>query len=659
MAYNGSQSIGTFYGYADGSRYGKYTPCILTWSDVTRSGDTVTVKDLTLTMTHEGSGWTTYRFACKGSITGTTTTTYANNYTLKAYEPSKESNPATIKVNFGNISVKTLQTTVSCYIELASTKGSTSWTNFASTNTKKTFNISCPPANPTYKTQPSITNIEETSFVLNSGTTDIDSKFYYQEDGTNEWILFSGTTAKISNKKPNQSYKYNFKAINSLSSDYVTNGNSVSVKTYNYPYITNISASNMIADLTTQTVTIYNPLKRKVRIVAKDALAGEDSTLYEKKDFTGTQDMFTLKTIDVSEAIPSDGFVGQMQYYCQYGSQAILATKSGTIEIKPENCKPAWKENSTIETIFTYKDGDPNIVAMTKKDEDDTEVTLIQRFSKLYYGVNFIDAPAISNYNAEIKKYYISIDGTEFQEVETSLATPEKRAQIKIDGTLSDHQIDAHTNAISIRIKAIDSRGLETPFLQKSIPVYQYNEPSGAIAAYRKGGYGDTIVLQVSPVWGVNQTKNAGKISYTYKEGGNEAIPEQEIEEKVVTTKSLELDNLSNDSIFTFYVKFQDSLGVITQLDPIVVGLGKPILFIDSEQNGVGINCFPEGQGLFVDGKATLNGETKVKGSIEIDGNLILKNGFSLIGTHRNQIYEKNGGTEKRTGWFFDEGGNQ
>ena len=659
MAYNGSQSIGTFYGYADESRYGKYNPCTLTWSDVTRSGDTVTVKDLTLTMTHEGSGWTTYRFACKGSITGTTTTTYANNYTLKAYEPSKESNPATIKVNFGNISVKTLQTTVSCYIELASTKGSTSWTNFASTNTKKTFNISCPPANPTYKTQPSITNIEETSFVLNSGTTDIDSKFYYQEDGTNEWILFSGTTAKISNKKPNQSYKYHFKAINSLSNDYVTNGNSVSIKTYNYPYITNISASNMIADLTTQTITIYNPLKRNVRIVAKDALAGEDSTLYEKKDFTGTQDTFTLKTLDVSKAIPSDGFFGQVQYYCQYGSQTILATKTGTIEIKPENCKPTWKEDSTIETILSYKDGNVDIVNMTKKDEDDTEVTLIQRFSQLYYGVNFIDAPAISNYNAVISKYYISIDGTDFQEIETSLSEPEQRAQIMIDGTKQDHQIDAHTNAISIRIKAVDSRGLETPYLQKSIPVYQYAAPAGAISAYRKGGYGDTIVLQMSPVWGINQTKNAGKAFYSYKQGGNDPIKEIETEENIITTKSIDLGGLSNDAIFTFYVKFKDSLGVTTQLDPIVVGLGKPILFIDSEQNGVGINCFPEGQGLYVDGKATLKGETKIEGSIEIDGNLILNNGYSLIGTHRNQLYTQSGTSAKRTGWFFDEGGNK
>ena len=652
MALTGSFNVGTFYGYETGARYGEYNPCTVSWTDVTRDKDTITIHNLTLTMKHVGTGWTTYRFACTGSVKGTTTATFANNYTLKAYDSNTSSNPATITKNFGNVSVKTLGTSVSCTMTIASTKGSTSWN--VHTSVSKTGSITCPSAYPTYTTQPSITNIQETSLVLKKGETDLVSDYYYKKSGDNSWTKFTSDTVTISNLEPGKSYTFNFQARNAQDTSLTKDGNSATGTTYVYPYITGIKHDNMIADETTQTVSVYNPLKRTITIVVREKDSTQGENILHQKSITGDQYSFTLSTAVASSAIQSTVFEGNVEYFCKYDTQAVAAVKSGKLTIKAENCRPTWAEGTTMDNLLSYKDGNQLIVEMTKKTEAPNEVILIQRFSQLYYGVDFEGFPAISNYFAEVNDYFISIDGAEFQKIETSSSEPLTRAQIKQGDSFIDHTISEHANSVSIRIKGRDTRGLETNILQKSIPVYQYNSPAGVASAYRQGGYGDTIVLQVVPVWGINQVKNAGTARYSYKEGGNAETAAVTITD---FTEPKILPNLSNDSIFTFNVTLIDSLGVETQLDPIVVGLGKPILFIDSEQNGVGVNCFPMGSGLHVDGKTSLKGDTSIEGTLNIDGNVTVK-GYALLGMHRNQIYEKENGTIKRTGWFYDEGGN-
>lgn len=652
MALKGSFNVGTFYGYATGARYGEYNPCTVSWTDVTRDKDTITIHNLTLTMKHVGTGWTSYRFACTGKVTGTTTATFANNYTLKAYNGNTTSNPDTITKNFGNVSVKTLGTSVSCTMTIASTKGSTSWN--VHTSVSKTGSITCPSAYPTYTTQPSITNIQETSLVLKKGVTDLVSDYYYKKSGESTWTKFTTDTVTISGLEPGKSYTFDFQARNTQDTSLTKNGNSATAKTYLYPYITERKYENMVADETTQTISVYNPLKRTVSIIMREKNATQGENILYQKDITGDQHSFNLSTTVASSAIASNSFEGEVEYFCKYDTQAIAATIDGNITIKAENCKPIWANGTTIENLLSYKDGNELIVNMTKDEENPNEVKLIQRFSQLYYGVDFENFPATSNYFAEVNEYFISIDGSEFQKIETSSSEPLTRAQVKQEDNFVDHVISEHANAVSIRIKGRDTRGLETNILQKSIPVYQYNSPAGVASAYRQGGYGDTIVLQIVPVWGINQVKNAGTARYSYKEGGNTETAAVTISD---FTEPKILPNLSNDSIFTFNVTLIDSLGVETQLDPIVVGLGKPILFIDSEQNGVGVNCFPIGSGLHVDGKTSLKGDTLIEGTLNIDGNVTVK-GYALLGMHRNQIYEKENGTIKRTGWFYDEGGN-
>lgn len=630
----GSKSLGTFYGYADGSRYGKYSPCVLSWSDVTRDGTKVTVKSLTLTMTHATTGWSAYRFACKGSITGSSSQTYANNYTLKEYQSSGSGNPDTIEKNFGDITVTSLGTTVSCYIEIASTGGSTSWSNFKSTNLKVTFDISCPPANPTYTTKPSITEINETDFILNRGVTNITSKYYYKRSSDTTWTEMTSATQKITGLTANTSYTYDFKAANAQDLKLETSGGSVTVKTYQYPYITAISQEELAAG-GEQVITLHNPKNREVMIyMEKVALEGETEKTYIHEASTSQSTYsFTLSNEEACEFVGFDQTEGNAIYYCRYNELEPLETIPGSYKINIEQSKPSWADMS-VEKLILYKDGNATTVAVT---EDDS--TLIQGHSQLYYGINYNTYSAISNHYSSIVEYKVSINGGEFKVLNTSSETAEINA---------DFKIPSDANSISIRVKAKDARDLETPVVTRTIPVTKYVLPSGSVSVARQGGYGNTIILKVTPIWGIS-TKNAGTGTYTYQKDGGTGTTEN----ISVFGQDILLTDKSNDSVFTFTVELIDKLGGKKTLPTATVGIGQPILFIDSEQTGVGVNCFPNGKGLYVKGNTNLNGATNIEGEMNVNGSATI-NGFLVSATHRNQTFERDG--ESRSGWFYNGG---
>ena len=81
-----SQYLGTFYGYSNGSAYGRYN-CTLYWDNVTRSGTKVTMNNARVVMTKTDTDkYTVNRFAGCASINGTSihynTTFYFCGYFL-------------------------------------------------------------------------------------------------------------------------------------------------------------------------------------------------------------------------------------------------------------------------------------------------------------------------------------------------------------------------------------------------------------------------------------------------------------------------------------------------------------------------------------------------------------------------------------------------
>ena len=623
-----SQYLGTFYGYSNGSAYGRYN-CTLYWDNITRSGTKVTMNNARVVMTKTDTDkYTINRFAGCASINGTS---IHYNTTLKAYQTQS---PNSITFTIGSPSTTTTGTSFNFYVAIASTGGSSSWGNFQATPLEWSGSISCPSANPTYITKPTITNIQETSLVINRGTTDISSKFYYKRSGTTTWIELTATNTTISSLTANTSYTFDFKVANATDASLTTTTDSITAKTIQFPYIKTVGVENVIIG-SMQTLTLHNPLGRKVEILMTNGT--QDGTIIYSNTTTGTSHSFTVPIEAACAAIGNSSTIGSAVYYCKY-LENIIQTKTGTYQTTESLFRPSWTSN--INEIFTYKDGNEDFVNTITKDNQ----ILVQEYSQLFYGVNYNDFPAIASYNSPIKTYQISINNEDFIEIPASSTEP---------NTDSGLIMPADARNITIAVRAIDSRGYKSNILTTTLNVQPYNAPQGSIEVYREGGYGTTVHLIIHPVWGIN-SNNIGTATYAFGKNGG-------VIGTTTSTSSFDtiipLANFDNEASFTFEVILTDKLG--RSSNPIYgsIGIGEPILFIDVGDGvtGIGVNCFPETKGMYVKGDAVFQDNAFAKQNLTVEQNAKVY-GYLEVGSHRRQTMIRNG--EQRTGWFYT-GGNQ
>lgn len=622
-----SQSLGTFYGYANGNAYGRYN-CYLEWNGTTRSGSVVTLHDAQLRMTKTDSEkYTTNRIATRIYVAGTMITP-STGATLSAYQ-AQSGNPLTY--NIGDRQITTNATSFTVRVEIASTGANSGWTHFQSTNVDTTVTISCPSAYPTYTTAPSVTNVQENSVVINRGATDISSKFYYKLSTSSSWTELTKASTTISGLAANTKYTFNFKAVNATDSSLEKTASNIEKTTYQYPYITSVDKTDITIG-ETQTIEIYNPLGRTTTVYMTHSNR-QGETIYSAAT-TGTRVSFTVPIAAGCSAIGSNNTSGTAFYYCLYNNN-FVTNLTGTYKTS-SNFKPTWGED--VEKLFTYKDGNTTFVdTITQNNQN-----LVQQFSQLFYGVNYTTYPAQSSYAAIIDHYEISINNGGFVTIPSSSATATVNA---------NYTIPASVRSVAITLRAIDSRGYISNSLSKTLYVSDYKAPGGSVEAARVGGYGTTVTLSFYPVWGINQN-NAGTATYSYCKNGDaysEAVVTSDFSQPVTFT------DLSNEDSFTFKVIFTDKQGLSGPEIYSTIGIGEPILFIDSAQTGVGVNCFPEGKGLYVRGEAAFHDNIKAKTNLIVQQTAQVK-GSLETGAHRIQTMTRNG--EVRTGFFYIGGSN-
>lgn len=285
-------------------RYGYYK-CTLTCDEPIRNGKKVTIPNLKVVMTRQGTGYVEYRLAARAGIGGSQTN-ICSNKTINTYGTNS---PKTITVELGSPSIETLSTSVSLYVSLASTGGSSSWGNFKGKSPHVIFNgtvNNCPPANPTFTTVPSFGSVEETRFALNFGTTDIESQFVWKFENDTQWKQFGSYASSTSSDATlvktytnpgsmnfdsrtdlggiaaNTKYKVKIKAISALDPSLYTlypsaDGQYLEVTTFDFPKITdayltgNDEAANDVKNKITiktasEDLVLYNPLKRSLKI---------------------------------------------------------------------------------------------------------------------------------------------------------------------------------------------------------------------------------------------------------------------------------------------------------------------------------------------------------------------------------------------------------
>ena len=156
-----------------------------------------------------------------------------------------------------------------------------------------------------------------------------------------------------------------------------------------------------------------------------------------------------------------------------------------------------------------------------------------------------------------------------------------------------------------LEITVTDARGLKNTTTKKII-FYPYKKPSASIKAVRINNYGTNVTINFG--WScsnVNST-NKFKLYYTIDQNGSSTTNYiygsstnfiSSSSESGSGTRSL--TNISNEKSAIFTIFIQDLFGEPIEVESSRIERGQPIFFIDEEQSGVGVNCFPKGTGVW------------------------------------------------------------
>lgn len=637
-------------------RYGYYK-AQLTYDSVTRSGKKVTLNNAKIYLARQGSGYTYYRLAARVGIGGSTTNVYSNATMVTAGTQS----PTSVSFSIGSPSIETTGTSFKFYVALASTGHSTGWDTFKGNSPVVLFNgsITCPPANPTFTTAPSFSNIEETSFSINFGTTDIASTIYFREDTDTDWTLFDATDNSIAviGRQPNTVYKYQIKAISNFDSTmetiYPKESEWMTVSTYPFPSVYRAQlagAENMENDLTMQKtyeeILLSNPKNRTIEIKLYSIDDNENEIeIYSKTGITGTNYKFYFPTGTAAAAMDKTAVSHtKYRYKCIYTYTELSLVYDeesglwGTEEVEKENvsifnptnmsftldevyCKPLWNQNidSKLSQLILFSGDNTNIYINEENRVDNAELKyqtldtvagnmMIQNYSKIICTFDTDIAGAISQYSGELSKYKVCFDLNAENQIWYYFNINNKTWE-------TEPIIDNQQSIISATIIAIDSRGFHSNPIGYNIKTIPYTIPQGILEAERTDGFGTDVKAQLTPSWFLNLAQTEGwfvynivgsdgqkqeNIIYNIKntdEDGNIITMEGTLNIDLLISQ-LEID-FKTDSSFDISGILIDSLGGKSELISAVISSGVPIFFIDAITQGVGANMYPNGKGYW------------------------------------------------------------
>lgn len=453
----------------------------------------------------------------------------------------------------------------------------------------------------------SVASVSETTVTLtgtitsNGNGTITANGYQYKPDGG----TWANCTNSLTGLTPNKKYYFKYYATNSAGTTW-TGDTAVSTTTWNKPTISNVAVKDLIAG-NSQTVTLNNSHNRNCTITV---VCG-NNTLYTGST-TGTSLTFTIPADKCRLALGTGSDTGQkikgqtvaLVYNCAYSSWSTPYGTSCTLGVN-SSYTPSWSSNFAINTAITYADTD----SVTTRITDDPQI-LVQGKSNWEYSLALTGnqaAIANSNSGSSIKEYQVSTDGG------TSWTTRSASATHISVGT-----VGSTATSVTVKIKAIDYKGLESAIQTRTISVTPYNVPSGTISANRKNNYGETIQLKINPSWAVVSKNNEERAKIYYKLSTAPDSDYTLLDDNVKTFNTFITlsPSFNNSSGYNFKVKLYDAFGGESAEIKALVGRGMPIFFIDETVNGVGVNTIPAQQGLYVDGDLkvtnTINNTFKV-----------------------------------------------
>ena len=429
----------------------------------------------------------------------------------------------------------------------------------------------------------SVSSRTETKVSLNGGYNSdghasITSSGYQYSTNNSSWSSFSNNSTTLS---PNTTYYFRYYATNSQGTSY---SGSTSTTTYQYPYVTSIQYSS-VAIGSVQRVYFYNPLRRSITMYMR-AKSRSGTVIYSTTTSSSDSVSFTVPIGAASNTLGSSSTSATAYYSVSYGSHDIDYV-TGTYYIGSGGCAPTW--NVSANNLIKYKDYNATTLALTNSNQD-----LVQGYSKIAYGINYNSYPASSNYGSTIDHYEVSIDGGSYTRLSSSSSSATIESGVIPSGT---------TTTISAR--AVDARGYASSPITKVISIIPYSNPTGSLTVRREGGYGPTVKLKADALWAIS-TKNKGTGYYQYCVDGTDSYSTATDISTFGSYITLP-GTFDNDTVYRFRIKLTDQIGNDSAFIYALVGVGEPIMFIDTVQQGVGINCFPDEKGLYVKGNILKN----------------------------------------------------
>lgn len=341
--------------------------------------------------------------------------------------------------------------------------------------------------------------------------------------------------------------------------------------THNYPYITAVETANLAIG-GTQKLTLSNPMSRSVVIEMRKS---DGTLLYTSGATTGTSISITPTASTLYDSIKT-AQSANCYYSVICSSPSSTKNTSSTYTYKVTgNETPTFAASS----IATY---DATTAVTNVTGQTANGGWLVQGLSKLRIAITSAASPKNS---ASISKYEVTFAGV--------------TKTLGVNSTGEQWAEFNGTGAQTISVKVTDSRGLSTT-VTKNVTYIAYRAPSISLSGGRKNNYGEDVDLSVSYTGSDVEGKNGVKVVW---EGANKSGyftgSASDYDTAETNNKSVSISGIKNDLTFTFTATITDKFGK-TATSRISVPIGQPTMFVDVEQAGVGVNCLPQGQGLYV-----------------------------------------------------------
>lgn len=366
--------------------------------------------------------------------------------------------------------------------------------------------------------------------------------------------------------------------------------------TWNYPYISKVETTALTIG-SKQVITISNPMSRSVTVkMYKTSTSG--TVLYTSSATTGTS-----VTIDTSVAATKNALYGSIpsntSSYCVYSVICSNPSYTWTTASNTYSYQITGNEKPTfdINKLLTY-DATTSVTNITGQTANGG--WLVQTLSQLKTVVSAAGTP---QNGASISKYEVTFAGaTRTQTVSTTAG----ETWPTINGTGSQW----------VSIKVTDSRGLNNTY-SKSVTYKPYQAPSISLSGGRVNNYGENIALTATFTSAsveskngikINWSGNNGKSGYVLDSNGAEIGSASSFVTAYSGTGTISTTG-DNSTAYSFTATITDRFNK-TATATLPVSIGMPIMFIDEEQLGVGVNTFPSGEGLYVDGNVVIKGDT-------------------------------------------------